>query len=740
MTTFRRQSPQCGTKRKAAEVGESDQDTDLEDDLKSSRGRTDTNFCNACADPQFVAMIRSGRPCEMSRELELIWQNKACSCCRLIRQALRQRYEPDWINEASNRRGWLCEMHLMQREPQLHLQRNDLAKSVDVILVCLTSKDSYPQWRSPRDQGSVGLETNSSQTLRSGHTRSKYAMIRRPIEPCLKYDMLKSWIHECDTDHMKLHSPPQDDLIKLASQGRFRLIDVLSSEVVCKYDLECYCALSYVWSASMTTSSRRQYDEAAHRKPDSKRELRCEWDQLPKTIRDAIHAVREIGQRYLWVDYLCIDQYDPEDKAENIAAMSSIYKSAYLTLIAADGKDADSGLTRVRANRKAEVPLALPGNGTEQSICLLPGRLPLENMLEQSAWNTRAWTLQEHILSTRCLVFTPDEVILDCSHRVYREAYDLLLNPAYRDDTSAGEKPIKTHNGKSLTMHAKALSRKKLELEDYFEFLKAYTTRELTYPGDRLDAFSAMLRKFEGRKSGPDQRYAESGIPLAFMYFAMTWSVDTQRHELPTTTRAIHTGSHGTRTFPTWSWTAWPGYRMTEPELPGLYKWQWKQWGSGLTFTLKDKYNIIALPQSTSSKWPLLTQDDITLCKPEPGGPVTIHMMARLAEVRIEVPEMGLHAPDRMIEVAIRGVQSGTELGSAFVHPKHIWDEDHNFGFELLRWGENTKIELGEATILLRKLDGANVYNRVSPDVRYLGLKKEQAFDAHSRTKYIKLR
>jgi hypothetical protein len=55
-----------------------------------------------------------------------------------------------------------------------------------------------------------------------------------------------------------------------------------------------------------------------------------------------------IGERYLWVDSLCIVQDDPQEKHGQIANMDAIYGNAILTINAAAGQDANAGLPGVR--------------------------------------------------------------------------------------------------------------------------------------------------------------------------------------------------------------------------------------------------------------------------------------------------------------------------------------------------------------------------------------------------------
>lgn len=66
--------------------------------------------------------------------------------------------------------------------------------------------------------------------------------------------------------------------------------------------------------------------------------------RLPQTVRDAMQLCLDLGERYLWVNSLCITQDDPITQKQQIDIMDSIYASATLTIVAAAGDHADSGL------------------------------------------------------------------------------------------------------------------------------------------------------------------------------------------------------------------------------------------------------------------------------------------------------------------------------------------------------------------------------------------------------------
>jgi len=66
--------------------------------------------------------------------------------------------------------------------------------------------------------------------------------------------------------------------------------------------------------------------------------------KLPNTINDAIDLVKTIGERYLWVDSMCLIHDDRLEMALGIGMMNSIYQGSYFTIVAAMGSDANAHL------------------------------------------------------------------------------------------------------------------------------------------------------------------------------------------------------------------------------------------------------------------------------------------------------------------------------------------------------------------------------------------------------------
>ncbi|KAF2681248.1 heterokaryon incompatibility, partial [Lentithecium fluviatile CBS 122367] len=108
------------------------------------------------------------------------------------------------------------------------------------------------------------------------------------------------------------------------------------------------------------------------------------------------------------VDALCIVQDDGDEKHHQISRMDQIYSSAYITLVAAEGECAGSGLSRVSLGSKSE-PRTFTADGMTYEI----GEYN-KDILKRSKWMTRGWTFQELVLSLRSLFFTRTQVFFYC--------------------------------------------------------------------------------------------------------------------------------------------------------------------------------------------------------------------------------------------------------------------------------------------------------------------------------------
>jgi hypothetical protein len=119
-----------------------------------------------------------------------------------------------------------------------------------------------------------------------------------------------------------------------------------------------------------------------------------------------------IKEKYLWVDAFCIVQDDPIASHQQISQMGKIYSQTWLTIVAAAGPRADSGLPGVRAGSRKATRSYLNLEKLHLSIDI--NQYDDFGGISQIEWNTRAWTMQENLLSRRRLIFTKEQVYWRC--------------------------------------------------------------------------------------------------------------------------------------------------------------------------------------------------------------------------------------------------------------------------------------------------------------------------------------
>ena len=133
----------------------------------------------------------------------------------------------------------------------------------------------------------------------------------------INVDLILSWVRSCLERHDEACLPvPTKELEEI------RLIEVETRKVVKYPGPECdYIALSYVWG-DVTQENYRLGDTLK---------------MLPKTLEDSLLFTKKLGKGYIWIDSVCIDQSDEQDKTTQIDRMWSIYRGAWITMVALSG-------------------------------------------------------------------------------------------------------------------------------------------------------------------------------------------------------------------------------------------------------------------------------------------------------------------------------------------------------------------------------------------------------------------
>ncbi|KAF4544572.1 Heterokaryon incompatibility protein [Lasiodiplodia theobromae] len=211
--------------------------------------------------------------------------------------------------------------------------------------------------------------------------RDTTALIARRCKPIL------SELKICCQDHGKSCN---GDVLGLGEDDvEINLIDVRRMCLVQRNSATCgYFTLSYVWGGvEQHCLSKSNLDFL--RQEGS---FNAIMQNIPQVARDAIQLVRGLKGYYLWIDSLCIVQDDAEQKHHQIAHMAQIYSRSFLTIVAAEALNANSGLP---CAHYTDLTLSETYPGMEAPV----DDNDLEQVLRSSKFGSRAWTYQEILLS-----------------------------------------------------------------------------------------------------------------------------------------------------------------------------------------------------------------------------------------------------------------------------------------------------------------------------------------------------
>ncbi|KAG4439743.1 hypothetical protein IFR05_004765 [Cadophora sp. M221] len=388
----------------------------------------------------------------------------------------------------------------------------------------------------------------------------------REMERGVDLKLVRSWLDDvCRKYHCKACGVVKD--CEPVERG-FRLIDCWGKVPVVKDKPwgTTYAALSYVWGISPT-----------------------DLEDWPKTVLDAVAVTKELGLRYIWVDRLCINQNDNDEKGYLISRMTTIYEAAEFTIVAAAGSGASHGLPGIRSTPRNPQPKYFLDSG---SLLLSTFPDPRRDVLESAHW-TRGWTYQEGILSKRRIVFTESQVYWECQGMATQESLnmplfltssddddselrmaDFMLTGIFKNDAYSGG--IASNQEDMVIMEDDAFrldygfpvhqgATTRAQLRSLNEHIRAFSKRNLGYDSDVLPAFSGILGMYKSNENlsllhGMPVWYgdicSQSGAQISFALTVTSWYHRAgSSHQLFVSEACDRRTTH----LPSWSWAAWKG-------------------------------------------------------------------------------------------------------------------------------------------------------------------------------------
>ena len=215
--------------------------------------------------------------------------------------------------------------------------------------------------------------------------------------------------------------------------------------------------------------------------------------------------------------------------------MDKIYTSSYLTIVALDGEDADWGLPGIsRPMEHTKQPTLALGKNSLMATYIFS----IYYHLGKSKWDSRAWTLQERLLSSRCVLFGRSSISMRCQQEAFHDSMRTVpTNDLSRTLTKLGEEQY-WEDGSSID-----LRETEWDYKHYDAFISTYTSRDLTYQTDALNACRGILNMISNNTG---QAFI-FGLPVQDFHRALLWK---PHHENTIMRRSL---------FLSWSWAGWIG-------------------------------------------------------------------------------------------------------------------------------------------------------------------------------------
>jgi hypothetical protein len=248
-------------------------------------------------------------------------------------------------------------------------------------------------------------------------------------------------------------------------------------------------------------------------------------ENLPATFCDAIKVTRALGIRYLWIDALAIIQDDPEDWSREAQKMGEVYSNAFVTIAATCASDNSTGFLGAR-NFIDPTQITF-----DQDTCWIGPQHSFATDVDESCLASRAWVLQERVLSPRTLHFTDTQVYWECWTHHKGEDMDIMYNGAIKSELYPSLLAPGAENIVEKTP------------PQWLYLLSEYSTYHLKYQSDKLMAIEGLMNKISQRTGVKYQ----AGVWNDQLHSGLLWSAQAE---------PLVRFEEGP---PSWSWAGWKG-------------------------------------------------------------------------------------------------------------------------------------------------------------------------------------
>ena len=346
-----------------------------------------------------------------------------------------------------------------------------------------------------------------------------------PADSDRNWERLRGWVDRCKKEHHSSCRGSSSSYLptRVINVGKVGEDQVRLEVTTGKGQKGPYMALSHCWGPYQiirtVTNNYAQHQQS------------IPLGDLTNTFRDAVKVTRMLGVKYLWIDSLCIIQDSSADWVAEAAKMGSVYQNSYLTVAAAYSSDGHGGCLRSSPPHSLGHIKWTMNQGVGW-VALKP-RLRDFLTLPSSVLHTRAWVLQERILSPRAIHYDHHQMLWECRSARWCESgvpEDAFTVPQQR-----------AWDGR---LHFEAGMSPRKFWWDWYDLLQDYTARKITHGDDRLPALSGLASTLASVTRG---QYV-AGLWLDHFPWGLLWRKQRDWMTSAPKYRA-----------PTWSWAAWDG-------------------------------------------------------------------------------------------------------------------------------------------------------------------------------------
>lgn len=349
-------------------------------------------------------------------------------------------------------------------------------------------------------------------------------------ETCMKF--IKECVFHCCSEH----EPCRQEAANFVPTRLIYLGESNNDLRICESNATtegvAWAALSHCWGESQPYKLQRANLFSLKQRIDS--------SDLPATFLNAIEVARELDLRYLWIDSLCIIQYDESDWEIEAARMGMVYGQAFVVICAASSPNPDTSFLGLRDKDWLPKRFQFEADGGTKIPIMVRQRSLLAAAPQQgsyeppftSSWASlkrvgplykRGWCFQETFLATRVIHFAPGGIIFEC--KTHRRCEDQL--PPFPSTIPGTLGEVDTS-------------------EQWRMLVKAYTQRQLTFASDKLPAIGGAASNMPQAKRSA---YL-AGLWRESLLLDLLWQV------MPGGLHCALTYHTTEQTAPSWSWAS----------------------------------------------------------------------------------------------------------------------------------------------------------------------------------------